>query len=374
MIWWCGSHSNFLATRAMRRAMLSAMLSSAAAAAAPRVHTVFCAECTNNFDYKSIGAFWSHNVSGMPGGITRLLACDESQMKSYRGMNIGPTFVHINHGHMRQQRDLLPGETKHPHGSRQTDSSPSYNKPGSIMHWIQESEEAKHVDYVLYIDADMLIRRPMDPIALGVKPGVVVSEHVGYLDVGIKNGLPAMFLPPEFVEYAGADLHVHTTPPAEGLRVSAGGWYHFFHVDDIRAISHRWLHYCKEMRLNPQKYWKIVDPDTGLPSGADHDILTGDAYVGRNQAPWISEMYGYVFAAAEHKLRHILTEGVVVYPDEIGAAAWSKWPSWRGHSWPPWAHQTASEGSRLPSALVRRGPASQIPPRGRGLPARGRPS
>ena len=80
------------------------LLSSAAAAAGPRVHTVFCAECTNNFDYKSIGAFWSHNISGMPGGITRLLACDENQMKTYRGMSIGPTFVHINHGHMRQQR------------------------------------------------------------------------------------------------------------------------------------------------------------------------------------------------------------------------------------------------------------------------------
>ena len=30
-------------------------------------------------------------------------------------------------------------------------------------------------------------------------------------------------------------------------------------------------------------------------------------------------MYGYVFSAAEAKLRHILTEGVVDYPDEIGA-------------------------------------------------------
>ena len=41
--------------------------------------------------------------------------------------------------------------------------------------------------------------------------------------------------------------------------------------------------------------------------------------MGKGQAPWISEMYGYVFAAAEAKLKHILTEGIVVYPDEIGA-------------------------------------------------------
>ena len=52
----------------------------------------------------------------------------------------------------------------------------------------------------------------------------------------------------------------------------------------------------------------------------------------------------------------------------------SKWPSWRGHGWPPRDHQSASEGLGLPSALARRGPASQTPPRGRGLPARGRPS
>ena len=60
-----------------------------------------------------------------------------------------------------------------------------------------------------------------------------------------------------------------------------------------------------------------------------------------------------------------------VYPGNPG---WSKWPSWRGYSWPPRAHQSASEGLGLPSALVGRGPASQTPPRGRGLPARGRPS
>ena len=49
----------------------------------------------------------------------------------------------------------------------------------------------------------------------------------------------------------------------------------------------------------------------------------------------------------------------------VGAAAWSKWPSWWRHSWPPAAPQAASEGSGLPSALVRSAPSPQIPPRGR---------
>ena len=96
-----------------------------------------------------------------------------------------------------------------PHGSRPSDMSPSYNKPGSIMHWVQESEEAKHVDYVLYIDADMLLRLPMDPVKMGVKPGVVVSEHVGYMDTGLRNGLQFQFLPNEQAHIAGDDVDDH---------------------------------------------------------------------------------------------------------------------------------------------------------------------
>ena len=152
---------------------------------AARVHTVFCAECTEDYDYKSLGVFHSHNLSGMPGGVTRLLACDKEELKTYRGLHIGPTFVHQNHKRIWHTRALGPGETDHPFGAARNDSSGSYNKPGSIMHWVREAPEAKGVEYVLYIDADMLLRKPMDPIAMGVRRGVVVSEHVGYLDVGL---------------------------------------------------------------------------------------------------------------------------------------------------------------------------------------------
>ena len=296
---------------------LVSLLTTQIRADGPRVHTVFCAECTNNFDYKSLGVFWSHRLSGMPGNVTRLLACDENQLATYKGLNLGPTFVHRNHGRVNHMRD--DKGAKPPYGSRPSDISPSYNKPGSIMHWVQESEEAKHVDYVLYIDADMLLRLPMDPVKMGVKPGVVVSEHVGYLDTGLQNGLQYQFLPKEQADISGADVNDHRPTGPDGKRHAAGGWYHFFHMDDIRKIAHRWLYYCEKMRLNPQLYWKMLDPKTGLPGGTDHDILTGDAYVSHGTAPWISEMYGYVFAAGEAGLRHILTHGVVVYPDDIGA-------------------------------------------------------
>ena len=291
----------------------------------PKIHTVFCAECSNNFDYKSIGVYWSHNVSGMPGGVTRLLACSKEQLARYMGLHLGPTFVHENHGRIpysQTPNELgLPAGAKLPHGARSSDSSPSYNKPGSIMHWVNEAEEARDVDYVLYIDADMLLRLPMDPVKMGVKEGVVVSEHVGYLDTGLRNGLASEFLPDaEGVEYARGDLDrgPRRAGDVSGRKHSAGGWYHFFHMSDIRKIAHRWLHYCRMMRLNPQKYWRMIGPD-GAPGGVDHDIVTGDSFVSHGQAPWISEMFGYVFAAAEARLTHVLTDGIVVYPDDIGA-------------------------------------------------------
>eukprot|EP00967_Tisochrysis_lutea_P126866 scaffold215133_cov39-Tisochrysis_lutea.AAC.3 len=43
--------------------------------------------------------------------------------------------------------------------------------------------------------------------------------------------------------------------------------------------------------------------------------VTGDSYVKRDEAPWISEMYGYVIAAAEARIDTKLVRGVVQYTD-----------------------------------------------------------
>ena len=51
------------------------------------LHTVFCAECTTYFDWKSAGVFHSHRTSGMPGKITRLLACSAEQRRHCREWN-----------------------------------------------------------------------------------------------------------------------------------------------------------------------------------------------------------------------------------------------------------------------------------------------
>ena len=97
----------------------------------------------------------------MRGKITRLLACSPEELLTYKGMDIGPTFVHPNYRHNPMNGDV----------------SASYNKPASVMHFSRESNFTE--EFLLFIDADMLLVRDLDPIALGAKPGTVVSEEVG---------------------------------------------------------------------------------------------------------------------------------------------------------------------------------------------------
>lgn len=216
-------------TMGVRAAAAALLLRAAAVHAAggadsdASVHVVFCAECKADMDWKSAGMFHSWHTSGMPGRITRLLACSEEQLATYpkAALEMGPTFVHRNYRtHPRVPKDF----------------SGSYNKAASIMEFMA------HVDFseqfVLYVDADMLIRRPLVPSVLGVQKGTVVSEHVMYLENGVNGGLIKQF-----------------SPEAKGVPAPVG-WYHFFHRDDIAKIAPLWLHYCERMRTEPELYWK----------------------------------------------------------------------------------------------------------------------
>ena len=75
--------------------------------------------------------------------MTRLLACSEEELKTYKGLDLGPTFVHPNYRH-----NPINGDT-----------SASYNKPASVMHFSQSSNYTE--EFLLFIDADMILTKPM---------------------------------------------------------------------------------------------------------------------------------------------------------------------------------------------------------------------
>ncbi|KAL1529318.1 hypothetical protein AB1Y20_000272 [Prymnesium parvum] len=245
--------------------------------AAGSMHTVFTSECLNvQFDWFATGVYESFRNSGMQGSITRLLACGEEELKQYKGLDLGPTFVHPNYRHNPLNGDV----------------SASYNKPASVMHFTREANFTE--EFILFIDADMVLVRPIDPIALGAKKGTVVSEYVAYM-IGSSNQMAKNFLPPEAVP-----------------RAKSVGWYHIFHRDDLLRIAPLWLEYCGKVRTHPELYWSM---NGSIPE----NIPTGDAYVKFGKAPWISEMYGYSFGAAMAGVEHVITNGVVRYPSETFA-------------------------------------------------------
>ena len=262
------------------------------------LHTVFCAECTSNFDWKSAGVYYTHRVSGMPGKIKRLLACTDRKrpstqraasrwvqplctqtisiirtMANRRAATISPLPSCIGFVRRRSMRRLCCSSTPTCCFARQSIRSRS---------------------------------------ACG--KGLVVSEHVRYLDNGISRHLPENFL-----QLVGGD-------PSSARFAKAAGWYHIFHLDDLKAIAPRWLYYCEQIRTHPQLYWDMNgSKSTWHPLAQQatrglNYLKTGDDYVKFGEAPWISEMYGYVVAAAEQLIDTKLLDGLVEYTDWTSAA------------------------------------------------------
>jgi len=247
-------------------------------ATAASMHTVFSTECTSFFDWQSLGLFYSHQEVLQPGYITRLMACDHPA--GYAGANIGPTHVHPNYGS--------------PKNNYVHDHYTPYNKPGALQHWLETimdepGRTEPPPEYVLIVDPDTIFRKPVDcHRELGVRPGVVASSPRPYLE-GVDNGMAAQFVSPEAVG-----------------RIDKVGGFLCLHIDDLRKVVPLWINFTVQIRKNPQRYWQI--------DGVGEDFPTGDQNVVRGHAPYISDMYGYAFAAAEVGLRHSIRQDVLLTP------------------------------------------------------------
>ncbi|KAK3006955.1 hypothetical protein RJ639_015995 [Escallonia herrerae] len=227
-----------------------------------RIHTLFSVECQNYFDWQTVGLMHSFKKARQPGPVTRLLSCTDEEKKKYKGMNLAPTLE-------------VPSMSKHP---KTGDWYPAINKPAGIVHWLKHSKDAENIDWVVILDADMIIRGPIIPWELGAEKGRPVAAYYGYL-VGCDNLLAKLHTKhPELCDKVGGLLAMH--------------------IDDLRALAPMWLSKTEEVRAD-KAHWATN--------------LTGDIY-GKG---WISEMYGYSFGAAEVGLRHKINDNLMIYPGYI---------------------------------------------------------
>ena len=210
---------------------------------------------------------------------------------------MGPTFVHKN---MRYD-EMNDAEKFDPYQDGKGRGYASYNKPYSVMAWLEKTHVAE--TWVLMMDTDQFLRAPVDPVALGVARGNVVSAEYTYL-YGTRSGFASRFL----------SKHLH------GRMAQVGG-FHIFHREDLRQIAPKWLDYTRKVRAfanaHPEEYFNESIQHDPKATAADLAVL-------RKQARWHGEMYGYVFAAAEVGVTHRIRRDVMLYP---GLASWLTVPS-----------------------------------------------
>ncbi|CAI7741385.1 unnamed protein product [Closterium sp. NIES-53] len=197
--------------------------------------------------------------SKQPGPITRLLSCTEKQLKDYPNMDLAPT-----HTVPSMSLDPKTGEWY-----------PAINKPYGVWHWVQHSPQAQQAEWVVILDADMVIRAPVTPWGVKAEKGKPVAAYYGYL-IGCDNIL----------------AELHTKHPE--LCPKVGGFI-VMHIDDLRRFVPLWLSKTHEVRADKAHYARNI---------------TGDVY----SSGWISEMYGYSFGAADAELHHQVDQTTMLYP------------------------------------------------------------
>ncbi|GJP75529.1 hypothetical protein CLOP_g5963 [Closterium sp. NIES-67] len=225
----------------------------------PRMITVFSAECSSYMDWQSVAMAYSFKRSGQPGKLVRLLACNEDALKGYRGLDIAPTMV-------------VPNWNR---GPRTGDWYPAINKPVGVKYWLDNSPDANEVEWVLIMDADQLIRRPVLPWELGAERGHPVSANYGYLK-GCDNSF--------------GELHMKNATYCDKV-----GGYIVMHIEDLRRLAPIWSSKSEEVRADVEHYTINA---------------TGDIHGQR----WISEMYGYSFGSSDVGLKHIMIDSAMLYP------------------------------------------------------------
>ena len=250
-------------------------------------HALFSTGCTPYFDWQSIGLAYSARSAQMD--LTRLMStCADEEARLRSGsLPLMRTFEHPDYAESRV--------------SGVNDDYAPYNKPAGIVHWLQEQHRSRIAsdassssgssssEFVLLLEADMLLRGPIDCQALGVRPGVAVSARYEYL-AGATSALARTFI-----------KNAHLVQPI-------GGWA-CLHRDDLSRLAPLWLQLTKAVRLNPGKYWHLP----GDPRSVSVDLPTGDAYAKRGQPPFVADMLGYAFAAAEVGLIHLERPEVMAY-------------------------------------------------------------
>ena len=237
-----------------------------------QIHVVTTTECNGHyFEFQSLALKYTFEKVYPGGYITRVVSCKRADLLEEEDMEMMDTLV-------------VPSWAEHPITH---DVYSPYNRPVGLMFWLAERKPA--AEWTLIVDPDMLFRQPFQFDLASIPDGVAMSSGYTYLK-GVRNEL--------------ADRHIGHIAPRDdsyggpiGRRADQAGAFYFIRTRDLLTIAPLWLKYTEDVRNDPNA-WN----------------LTGDQYVKPGGRAWISEMYGYVFAAAAAGIWHRVDSTMQYYP------------------------------------------------------------
>ncbi|GBF96079.1 peptidyl serine alpha-galactosyltransferase [Raphidocelis subcapitata] len=240
------------------------------------VHALLLTDCAKYQDWQTIAGAFAWRESGQPGSITRVANCNEKDRGNYSQAMLAYVDTHM------APEAAYNAELK--------DWYAAYNKPTAVQDWLAHNP-APPEEWLLLLDADMLLRRPFLPEHFNLSKGWAVAGHYDYMK-GVTNDLALRHIPqipPRNDTLAG---------PA-GRRGDVVGAPYFMRVDDARALAPLWHEYTVRVRNDSLAY-------------KDSGDAAAEGKVG--ERIWIAEMYGYAFGAAVSGLWHKWGEDFMLYP------------------------------------------------------------
>jgi len=223
----------------------------------PTYNIVYSCESSTYFGYQVYANLYGFHQSNQPPGTgyTRLLTASEPDDL----VDLVNTFT--------APRD--------PYSHRYS----PFNKPDVIHKWF-ESPQAPTEDVIVVIDPDNWLT-----------PDTSLAKTVRMVKRGMAVAQPAFFHGnPRVQEFFDAYICEKNC----GFKVATVGVPYFVQRDDMKAIAALWRNYTKKTK-------SIFDSDRAIAN--KYKSL---------QPGWCAEMYGYVFAAAELGIDHIIKGGLQI--------------------------------------------------------------
>lgn len=237
------------------------------------VHIITNTECKKYFSFQSLALLHSIKKVGQPGNFTRLVSCSQENLEKFS----------------REDLETIPSHVAPQafHNLKTGDRYLPYNKPMSIMHWLEHAKPKE--EWILVVDPDMYFRHPVLPDKLQIQEGWMMAMHYNYLS-GVANEL--------------ADAHVPEVEKKSdsyggpvGRRADQIGCYYLIRRKDLERVAPLWYKYTEAVREDPEA-WRYA----------------GDNVVGKGK-PWIAEMYGMIFGMAHIGLKAVTDSTLQTYPN-----------------------------------------------------------